>query len=320
MKTLIALNFGAWALFLAPGCAIAQQLAMPAIPITVEANVRDVDGHAVENAAVYLSLPHYGEQATRGQRIEAQTNKEGIATVSGIAQQDYILSAEKPGYYRTQGPHRGINDEKSLQRFAVGVQKIEMELRPIRNPILGIRNGIDRRLLPKTDGSPLGFDLEIGDWVAPYGTGKTSDFIFTVGGYFKSLNDFDDSLTISFSNQGDGITPFQHPKQLGSALKWPYEAPLNGYESQRVWRQAFDGKKYTNNLDNSGEMNYLFRVRTELDSNGNVKRAMYGVISNEVVMGGNNEIGRNISFTYALNPDWTRNLEFDPAKTASSPR
>lgn len=37
-------------------------------------------------------------------------------------------------------------------------------------------------------------------------------------------------------------------------------------------------------------------------------------------MGGNNEIGRNVSFTYALNPDWTRNLEFDPAKTVSSPR
>jgi hypothetical protein len=320
MKTLITLTFGAWALLLAPGCAIAQQLVMPAVPIIVEASVRDIDGRAVENATVYLALPHYGEQATRGQRVEAQTNKEGVATLSGVAQQDYGVSAEKPGYYRTQGPHRGINDEKSFEQYAVGVQKIDLELRPVRNPIQGISKGIDRRLLPKTDGSPLGFDLEIGDWVAPYGKGKTSDFILIVGGSFKTANDYDQSLTLSFSNQGDGIMPFKHPKHLGSALKWPYEAPMSGYESQRIWRKTFDGKKRTSNFDNSGEMNYLFRVRTELDERGNVRRAMYGVISNEVVMGGNNEIGRNVSFTYALNPDWTRNLEFDPAKTTLSPR
>jgi hypothetical protein len=320
MKILITLSFSAWALLVAPGCAIAQQLVMPAVPITVEAHVHDPEGSPVAHATVYLALPRYGYQENKGQKIEAQTNKEGVAIVSGTAQQDYAVSVEKSGYYRTQGPHRGINDEKSFQEYAVGVQKIDLELRPVRNPILGIRKGIDRRLLPKTDGSPLGFDLENGDWVAPHGKGKTSDFIFSVGGYFKSLNDFADSLTLTFSNQGDGIMPFRHPKNLGSALKWPYEAPLSGYESQRVWRQAYDGKRHTNNLDRSGEMNYLFRVRTELDEKGNVRRAMYGVISNEVVMGGNNEIGRNVSFTYALNPDWTRNLEFDPAKTASSPR
>jgi hypothetical protein len=319
MKTLITLPFGALALLLAPGCAIAQQLVMPAVPITVEASVRDVDGRAVENATVYLALPHYGEQATRGQRVEAQTNKEGVATLSGVAQQDYGVSVEKLGYYRTQGPHRGINDEKSFQQYAIGVQKIELELRPIRNPIVGISKTVDRLKLPAFD-TLLGFDLELGDWVAPYGKGRTSDFIFNVGGYFKTLNDYDQSLTLSFSNQGDGIMPFRNSKQLGSALKWPYEAPLDGYESQRVWQRTFDGKRRTTNFDNSGEMNYLFRVRAELDEHGNIRRAMYGVISNEVVITGNNEIGRNVSFTYALNPDWTRNLEFDPEKTASSPR
>lgn len=319
MKTLLTSAIGAWALLLSPGCMIAQDLAMPAIPITVEARVRDPQGLPVEDATVYLALPRY-RLGDKNQDSKGQTNKEGVATVSGIAQQDYKLSAEKPGYYRTQGPRRGINDEKSFPQYAVGVQKIEMELRPVRDPIIGISRDVDRRLLPKTDGSSLGFDLEVGDWVAPYGKGKNSDFIFTVGGHFNGLNDYDQSLALSFSKQGDGIIVFKHPKQLGSALKWPYEAPLSGYEPQRVWRKTFDGKSRTSNLDTSGDINYLFRVRTELDEQGNVRRAMYGVISNEVVIGGNNEVGRNVSFTYALNPKWTRNLEFDPAKTASSPR
>jgi hypothetical protein len=318
MKNLLTSTLGAWALLVSPGCAIAQDLVMPAVPITVEASVRDPEGSPVEGATVHLTLPRY-RLGDKNQEAEAKTSKEGVALVSGIAQQDYMLSVEKAGYYWTQGPHRGINDEKSFEQYAVGVQKTEMVLRPIRNPIVGISKTVDRLKLPAFD-TPLGFDLEAGDWIAPYGKGKKSDFIFIVGGSFKTVNDYDQLLTLSFSNQGDGIMPFRHPKHLGSALKWPYEAPLSGYESQRIWRKTFDGKKRASNLDNSGEMNYLFRVRTELDEKGNVRRAMYGVISNEVVIGGNNEIGRNVSFTYALNPDWTRNLEFDPAKTASSPR
>lgn len=322
MKTLITLTFGAWALLLTSGCAIAQQLVMPAIPITVEASVRDADGREVENATVYLALPHYGEQPTRGQRIEAQTNKEGVATLSGIAQQDYILSAEKPGFYRTQGPHRGINDEKSFQEYAVGVQKIDLELRPVRNPVLGIRRGIDRRPLPKTDG-PMGFDLEVGDWVAPFGKGRTPDFVFELDGRFTSSRDYDQKFTLRFSGPQDGITVFKHPKNIGSALKWPYEAPLSGYESSLTWvlKWSLKGGGRGTTIDLAGETNYLFRVRSEVDEKGNVVRAMYGVVSGDFIpVGGNNEIGRNVSFTYALNTDWTRNLEFDPAKTASSPR
>jgi hypothetical protein len=322
MKTLFTSTFGAWVLLFAPGCAIAQQLVMPAVPITVEANVRDVDGRAVENATVYLALPHYGAQATRGQRIEAKTNKEGVATLSGVAQQDYGVSVEKLGYYRTQGPHRGINDGKSLQQYAVGVQKIDLELRPVRNAIVGISRDVDRRLLPNADG-PMGFDLEIGDWVAPYGKGRTADFVFELYGRFTSRRDYDQKFTLRFSRSQDGIAVFKHPKEIGSALKWPYEAPLSGYESSRTWVLKWspsEGGRGTT-IDLGGETNYLFRVRSEVDEKGNVVRALYGVVSGDFIpVGGNNEIGRNVSFTYALNPNWTRNLEFDPAKTASSPR
>jgi len=318
MNTLIVTPLLACAFLMTTGCALAQEIAMPAIPITVKADVHDPEGNPVEGAVVHLSLPRY-RLGDRNEWVDAATNAAGMAIASGIAQQDYHVSVNKIGYYSTSGPHRGIDTDKGFKQYAVGVQEIHLELRPIRNPIVGISKDVDRLRIPAFD-KLIGFDLEAGDWVAPYGKGKVADFIFNVGGYFKGLNDYDQSLTLSFSKHGDGIMQFKKPKQLGSSLKWPYEAPLSGYESQRVWRKTFDGKKRTTNLDNRGDMNNLFRVRTELDEHGNVRRAMYGVISNEVVIGGNNEIGRNVSFTYALNPDWTRNLEFDPAKTASSPR
>lgn len=322
MKTLLTSALCGWALLVSPGCVIAQELVMPAVPITVEAHVRDPERSPVEHATVYLALPRYGYQENKGQKIKAQTNKEGVAIVSGTAQQDYAVSVEKSGFYRTQGPHRGINDEKSFQEYAVGVQKIDLELRPVRNPILGIRKGVDREPLPSTDG-PMSFDLEIGDWVAPHGKGRTADFIFELDGRFTSSRDYDQKFTLRFSRLQDGITVFKHPKNIGSALKWPYEAPLSGYESSRTWILKWsikEGGRGTT-IDLGGETNYLFRVRSEVDEKGNVVRAMYGVVSGDFIpVGGNNEIGRNVSFTYALNPDWTRNLEFDPVKTASSPR
>jgi hypothetical protein len=192
------------------------------------------------------------------------------------------------------------------------VQKIDFELRLIRNPISGISNAV-RTKVPAFD-TALGFDLEAGDWVAPNGKGNVADLIFTVGGYFKDLNDYDQILTLTFTNPGDGIILTKITPHIGSVLKFPYEAPVNGYESRRVWAKTFNGKTEATNIDASGETSYIFRVRTELDEKGNARRALYGVIATEVVIGGNNVIGRNVSFTYALNPGWTRNIEFDPGK------
>lgn len=299
----------------------AQVLTPPAVSITVTARVLDPDGLPIEGALVYLTLPRY-RPGDKNQEATGQTDKQGLVTLSGVAQQDYMLSATKAGFYRTQGPRRAINSEAGLKLYATGVQKIDIELRPIRNPIVGISRDIDRQPLPKTDG-PIGFDLEVGDWVSPHGKGRMSDFIFELKGRFTARRDYDQTFVLRFSGSHDGIILFKHPTNIGPALKWPYEAPILGYEASRTWSLKWslsEGGKGTT-IDLGGETNYLFRVRSEVDENGNVVRAMYGVVSGDFIpVAGNQEIGRNVSFTYALNPDWTRNLEFDPAKTISSPR
>lgn len=321
MKHIRTLGFCACYLSITAGGAFAQELAMPAVPITVEAHVRDSDGRPVEDAVVHLSLPRY-RLGDRNQWADAKTNADGVATVSGVAQQDYQVGVDKAGYYHTTGPHRRINTAKGFQQYAVGMQKIDLVLRPILNPIVGISRDVDRRPLPETDG-PMGFDLEIGDWVAPHGRGQSADFIFELAGRFSSSRDYDQEFTLRFSRPNDGITLFSHPKRIGSALKWPYEASLSAYQSSLTWvlRWSLQQSGRGTTVDLSGETNYIFRVRSEVDGKGNVIRAWYGVVSGDFIpVGGNTEVGRNISFTYALNPDGTRNIEFDPAKVAASPR
>jgi hypothetical protein len=294
---------------------------MPSVPITVEAHVRDTDGQPVAGAMVHLALPRY-RLGDKGQRVDSRTRADGVATVSGNAQQDYSVNVEKAGYYPTQGPWRGINDEKSFQKYAVGVQNINLELRPIRNPIRGIVKTVDRIPLPAVE-KPIGFDLEVGDWVAPSGKGRVADFVFRLEGRFNSPRDYDQTFMLTFSNAQDGIMQVKYPVRTGPAFKFPYEAPLAGYESQHVWllRWTASGGSSGTSIDLNGETNYIFRVRTELDEKGDVRRALCGTIAGDLVpVAGNNEIGRNVSFTYALNPDWTRNIEFDPAKVAAAPR
>jgi hypothetical protein len=154
---------------------------------------------------------------------------------------------------------------------------------------------------------PVGFDLEAGDWVAPYGIGANADILFT--GHFDKRVDgeSDFTLTVNFPRVGDGIQEFKVPEaNKGSELRSPHEAPTNGYQSQ--WVQTDNrkpGKPVETNRDPN--RNYLFRVRTELDDKGNVKSALYGKI-----------YGDFMEFSYYLNPTPNDlNVEFDPKQNLS---
>jgi hypothetical protein len=154
---------------------------------------------------------------------------------------------------------------------------------------------------------PIGFDLMVGDWAAPYGKGMSADIIFT-GHFDKSAaGESDYSLTVGFPNPGDGIQEFDAPafvQEAGhgmSGLKSPHEAPTDGYQPE--WVQTDNrasGKPAKTNQDL--HHNYSFRIHTVMDSNGNIVSAHYGKI-----------YGDFMQFRYYLNPTPNdRNIEFDP--------
>jgi len=60
---------------------------------------------------------------------------------------------------------------------------VDVIVKPILNPIAMYARNLREALggpviIPRTN-VPVGFDLEAGDWVAPYGKGNTADFLFT---------------------------------------------------------------------------------------------------------------------------------------------
>src|SRR5437899_7397905 len=82
--------------------------------------------------------------------------------------------------------------------------------------------------LPVSD-QPIGFDLVKGDWVAPHGKGKVSDFRFSLRRRFATRRDYESVMAVSFSNPGDGLRVVEAEPEYGSELKLPREAPDDGY-------------------------------------------------------------------------------------------
>ena len=191
---------------------------------------------------------------------------------------------------------------------------VEFVVKPILNPIpmyarnLGVM-GSNFKLPAKN--TPIGFDLEAADFVAPYGKGTSSDFIFTLSDIASTnatQKPTESALTITFPNKGDGIQPVISSEiNQGSVFSLPRYAPEGGYQATLVQKYSqvwVHGRLQEN-------QNYFYRVRTVLDGSGNVKSALYGKIAGPIQFRSN---GR-LQFTYYLNPNNNdRNMEFDPTK------
>jgi hypothetical protein len=231
--------------------------------------------------------------------------------------------ARKEGYYETDSGKitlysAGDNARKAdtTGRWEPWDRTIKITLKPIKHPAPMYAKGI-RGQLPER-GKPLGYDLEKGDWVSPYGSGDHVDFEFTVTNNEVSPLNYSGALTVRVPGAGNGIQPFDRPKSSEiSKLKMPYEAPLDGYLSSWTWRngRATDDKPFATSKF-EGEIDYgrgfFFRVRAVVDPDGKVISAWYGKINGPVIFDARGN--GTVDIAYHLNPDTSRNVEFDPKR------
>lgn len=281
-------------------------------PWNVTLKVVDDTGNPVTKARAWVSYgsPKEGESIdpfnSVGWAVAGLTDTNGTF-VASHADRSWTLgiNIKKDGYYPTSGSYQlyvpGQFDEQKVA--ANRNATFTMTLKKIGKPIPMYAKRIDEE--PPANSQPVGYDLEMGDWVGPYGKGVNSDIIFTREYNRKSLQDYDYTLTVNFPNSGDGIQEFTAPafaqEGLSSELRSSQKAPADGY--QQKWVQTDNrhpGKPIGTNRD--PHHNYYFRVRTKIDDRGNIVSAHYGKI-----------YGDFMQFKYYLNPTPnSRNIEFDP--------
>lgn len=272
--------------------------------------VVDEGGKPMEGAKVELQFQGGGleKDATRG-----ETDDQGIYSSSGYSSDGVTGGGvDKDGYYTSVFHHDFYR--KNLGMWQPWGKELTVVMRPIVNPVpMYVRNRWFE--IPEV-GKEIGFDLMKADWVIPYGQGTTADFIFKVDRRYGSNIDFDATLTLTFSNPYDGIQLFKDDGggdfNVGSWFRLPRTAPNAGYEPKLVKSLSTKSPDfYANNPDDD---NFLFRVRSEVDGEGKLKRAMYGKIRGAVLVEPRSSKTGKIKMYYYLNPDYTPNLEFEPQR------
>ena len=122
-------------------------------------------------------------------------------------------------------------------------------------------------------------------------------------------------LKVTFPNEGDGLREIVAKPVSENSLRLPYEAPQAGFSAE--WKREIISKSdgTRQNLEPRTDQNYMFRIRTVLDKNKEVKSALYGKIYDDINYYGYIADKVTLVFTYYLNPvSNDRNIEFDPDK------
>ena len=239
----------------------------------------------------------YGRDATT---ISGVTNHDGEFCATAPTVGCITYGADKSGYYGTVGKPYEYRGDPTNGRWQPWNPTLTVVLKKIINPVpmYAKRVNLGMPVFDKT----VGFDLMEGDWVVPHGRGKVSDFVFLAELQKRSDEDYNYRLTLTFSNPADGIQSFDAVSRYGSELRSPHQAPDKGYGGKWVQVQIRKpGSAGENTRDEN--RNYVYRVRSNTDKNGNITGAVYGKI-----------YGDFMNFVYYLNPDGTRNVEFDPKR------
>ena len=278
-----------------------------------QVTLRVVDSNDKPVKKAELSSAFWGSDSSADVVVsEGATDTNGLFVAAGKTIHSMNYEIKKNGYYATRGQYwflRKGEDCVQADRWQPWNPTNTVVLKERRSSVAMYAKRVDEPV-PVRD-TPVGFDLEVGDWMAPHGNGKQPDLLFT---YKATVQDYwNGSLEfiIACTNQMDGF--FRAQKDMSSDFRSAYEAPSSGYqpEIQFAFVTTTDRDLKVEKL---GDTEYLaFRVRTVLDDKGNIVSARYGKIYGPIEFGVGKE--HHIRFSYYLNPtDNDRNLEFDPSR------
>ena len=186
------------------------------------------------------------------------------------------------------------------------------------SPVSGSRD-----IFPKGEDT-VRYDLVMGDWLPPVGSGKVADVEFTRHprktlyeieiqkfGEKKKYEAYRDSMMVNFLGKDNGLMELHPPPDLGLRIR---TAPGTGYSSTyESWHQTdfVDGSFVTRKVTKSYDENrcFCFRIRTRHDENGKIVEAYYGKIYGDIYFSWGVS---NVCMLYYLNlTPLDRNLEWD---------
>ena len=204
----------------------------------------------------------------------------------------------------------------------IRLQRVERPIPLFVKRVAKVTRGVfTADIFPKGEDT-LRYDLLMGDWLAPVGTGRVADVTFTrhpredlgegVNGADVRGPSYRDSMTVRFPGEGNGLVELHPPPSYRLRIR---TAPEDGYRSEYLcWRGT--NRKLEDDSNYDENRCFCFRIRTRRDDRGRIVGAYYGKIYGDItfVYQFRPEFVpvASVCMSYYLNPTpLDRNLEWD---------
>ena len=280
---------------------------------------------------------HWGWLAVKGAPLPnesfARTDANGFCRLRGrtnIGEAGVSVREAPPGFYRPRYGEGWSLRRKNLLGIwqpdnlvaTIRLQRVEHPIPLFVKRVAKVTRGVfTADIFPKGEDT-LRYDLLMGDWLAPVGTGRVADVTFTrhpredlgegVNGADVRGPSYRDSMTVRFPGEGNGLVESNPPPNLRLRIR---TAPEDGYLPEY---QCWKGRDKTLEHVGSYDENrcFCFRIRTRRDDRGRIVGAYYGKIYGDItfVYQFRPEFVpvASVCMSYYLNPTpLDRNLEWD---------
>jgi len=278
------------------------------------------------------------------------SNEFGEVHFDGRGSLGATLRVKKDGYYDFGEVSGGDDFRFTPKELKGGIEQVIL-LRPILQPTAlhakrsqPLKYWLDAGTVIPALAEWCGYDFEVGDWVAPYGKGETSDLLFRFEREFAGFDkryrsksvederafskkafavrgeewteekfrlragDWNMRLEIGFPRDKEGLVRVVEGYRPHSGLRMPHRAPTAGYEPSYVYEIKTYGENPRAFREDIG---FFMRTRVVLDENGEIESANYAKTHGDFTF----DPEGKLSFVYYFNPRPNdENLEFNTNK------
>ena len=203
---------------------------------------------------------------------------------------------KKVGYYpisvRDIMYGASYNARTNTTTFATNLQQVAVKMKPIVNPIDMIHHRIGKGDIkyPSANGA-WGFDLQVFDWVHPWGSGIVADFIVHYAWVenaelmeAKGYIEFPVSSSGAYVKMMDDCTQFPIEHQVNTNEQFISTFPFSNHTNKKTG-------KYSAQRILSDHEYLVIRSRVKKDRDGNIIEAFYSHIKGPFMFGKYSVIG-----------------------------
>jgi hypothetical protein len=262
---------------------------------------------------VVLTVRDEAGQPIAGAEACAYDTLGGFGGRIGVTDSDGVFVCRYPSYFgapQVWASKEGFYENGHKGYSTTGSKFFRREPWPVIADVVLVKRGVPVPLIVRRKpfrfpefGKPFGLDLVAGDWVAPHGRGTNADLVVQLSVLPQEPIQW--RLTVTFPRD-DGLVLRSVPLNGRSEICLPGLAPSEGYQPEWAWQ--CEPKTVPRLTDRWREEHYYLRIRS------GTHRPLHGKIYDGItflVFEDNGATVGDVRLTYYLNPDGTRNTEWD---------